>query len=38
MGVYEKDMYEDGMCVLCFSCHPCLAIVYYEILLINSCL
>lgn len=34
MGVYETDMYENGMFELCTSCHPCLAIAYYEILLI----
>ena len=34
MGIYEKDMYEDGWYELCMSTHPCLAIVYYELLLI----
>lgn len=38
MGVYETDMYENGMVELCFSCHPCLAISFYEILLIYGCL
>lgn len=34
MGVYEKDMYEDGWYELCTSTHPCFAIIYYELLLI----
>ena len=34
MGVYDFDMYENGWGELCTSCHPCIAIAYYEILLI----
>lgn len=34
MGVYETDMYANGWHELCTSCHPALAIVYYELLLI----
>lgn len=34
MGIYEEDMYEDGPVALCISCKPCMAIVYYELLLI----
>lgn len=34
MGVYERDMYEDGWYDLCTSCHPCIAVMYYELLLI----
>jgi hypothetical protein len=36
MAVYEDDMYEDGMIVLCLSCKPCFAIIYYELLLIHG--
>lgn len=34
MGVYEDDMYEDGMTALCLSCKPCFGIIFYELLLI----
>ncbi len=34
MGVYETDMYADGMTELCLTCHPCLATAFYEVLLI----
>jgi len=34
MGVYETDMYANGMTELCLTCHPCLATAFYEVLLI----
>lgn len=34
MGVFEKDIYADGMTNLCLSCYPALAIMYYELYLL----
>lgn len=27
-------MYKDGIVSLCFSCHPCLAVIFYDILVV----